>query len=159
MATFYGTTSSGGTNDVGTVFRISPSGTFKSLYSFCSQANCADGFGSSSLIQGTDGNFYGTAGGGGASNEGTIFQLTPSGVLIKLYDFCPQVCANNPGPGGLVQHTDGNFYGLTFYDGNSTCAALGCGSIFKLATGLGPFVKVLAPQERWDLRQSSWERI
>ncbi len=142
----YGT-SSGGTNNNGTVFRISPSGTFKSLYTFCSQVNCADGFGPTSLIQATDGNFYGTTGGGGASNEGTIFQLTPSGVFTKLYDFCPQVCANNPSPGGLVQHTDGNFYGLTLYGGSSAnCGAAGCGTVFKLSTGFAPFVKIVVPQ-------------
>ena len=100
-----------------------------------------------SLIRATDGNFRATTGGGGASNEGTIFQLTPGGVFTKLYDSCPQVRANNPGPGGLVRHTDGNFYGVTFYAGNSTnCGAAGCGAIFKFATGLAPFVKAVVLQ-------------
>ena len=40
---FFGTTSSGGANGGGTVFKITPSGTLTTLYSFCSQTNCADG--------------------------------------------------------------------------------------------------------------------
>jgi uncharacterized repeat protein (TIGR03803 family) len=142
----YGT-SSGAANNDGTVFRISPNGTFTTLYTFCTQSNCTDGFGPSSLIQASDGNLYGTAGGGGAYNEGTIFQLTLSGVFTRLYDFCSQGCANGPGAGGLVQHTDGNFYGGTFYTGSGTgCGSSGCGTLFKLSTGLAPFVKIVVPQ-------------
>ncbi len=58
---FYGTTLGGGLNGSGTVFKIAPSGTLTTLYSFCSQANCADGslpYGG--LVLGRDGNFYGT---------------------------------------------------------------------------------------------------
>ena len=139
---FYGAALSGGANEWGTIFKISTSGTFTNIYSFCSQPQCADGTGAASLIQATDGNFYGTTGGGGVNNGGTIFRLTPSGTLTTLYDFCQQSCPNTPYPYGLIQHTDGTFYGLTLY-GGSGCGVNGCGTIFKLSTGLGPFVKTL----------------
>ena len=98
----YGGTSDGGANAAGTVFKISPAGVFQTVYNFCAQANCADGGGLGSLIQASDGNFYGTTGsGGGPSNEGTFFKLTPGGVLTVLFDFCPTLCPNNPAPGGF----------------------------------------------------------
>jgi uncharacterized repeat protein (TIGR03803 family) len=81
---FYGTTNEGGTGAPfpdGTLFRISSSGQFKALYSFCSQTNCTDG--GSPLappIQGRDGNFYGTGFDGGTSGGGVLYQLTPAGA-------------------------------------------------------------------------------
>ena len=89
---FYGTTSDGGENDAGTVFKLTPSGTLTTLYSFCSQSNCADGVEPrAGLIQDSDGNFYGTTFTGGNENDdGTVFKLTPSGTLTTLYSFCSQ---------------------------------------------------------------------
>jgi uncharacterized repeat protein (TIGR03803 family) len=142
----YGT-ASGGANDAGMVFKISPAGAFQTVYSFCSQPDCADGSGPGSLIQGSDGSLYGTTGsGGGPSNEGTFFKLTPGGVLTVLYGFCPVLCQNNPAPGALAQATDGNFYGLTFYGLDNSCGGPGCGTVFKLSAGLAPFVKTIQSQ-------------
>jgi uncharacterized repeat protein (TIGR03803 family) len=83
----------------------------------------------SSLILGTDGNFYGTAAQGGANGHGTVFQLTPAGALTTLYSFCSLAsCADGNAPeGGLVQGTDGNFYGTTQIGG-----ANNYGTIFKI---------------------------
>ena len=74
----YGTTLFGGTNGQGVIYQITPGGAYQVLYSFCSQSGCADGGNSyGSLIQGTDGNFYGaTSTGGGSGNGGTVFQLS-----------------------------------------------------------------------------------
>lgn len=73
----YGTTSQGGANGAGTIFRMTPGGTLTTLYSFCAQSNCSDGaYPSDSLVQGTDGNFYGTTPSGGPNNDGTIFKLS-----------------------------------------------------------------------------------
>ncbi len=108
-------TKNGGANNQGTFFRITPSGTLTTLYSFCSQANCADGGEPwSAPIQGSDGNFYGTTFNGGTANYGTVFKITPAGALTTLY--------NGPGEiehptGPLVQGTDGNFYGTAAYSG------------------------------------------
>jgi uncharacterized repeat protein (TIGR03803 family) len=120
----YGTTAEGGTGSActltgagcGTIFRITPTGTLTSLYSFCNEANCADGrWPYAGLLQATDGNFYGTTYLGGANDAGTVFQITPAGTLTTLYSFCSQTnCADGSGPwAALIQATDGNLYGVT----------------------------------------------
>jgi uncharacterized repeat protein (TIGR03803 family) len=140
---FYGTTSTGGVNGNGTVFEISAGGTLNTLYSFCSQAGCADGSSpEAGLIGAANGNFYGTTGSGGAHYEGTIFEITAGGTLTNLYSFCPQMsCPDGATPtGGLAQGTDGGLYGTTDQGGSEDCAA-GCGTVFSLSVGLGPFVQ------------------
>jgi uncharacterized repeat protein (TIGR03803 family) len=113
---FYGTASSGGSANQGTIFKLSPSGTLTLVYDFCHQVHCPDGaapFGS--LVLATDGNFYGTTISGGASGApgyGTIFRITPSGVLTTLYSFSNSSDGAYP-EGPLIQATDGNFYGVT----------------------------------------------
>ncbi len=124
---FYGTTYSGGANiNGGTVFKITPEGSLTTLYSFCSQPpSCTDGNGPNEPVQATDGNFYGTTIGGGANGDGTVFKMTPQGVLTTLYSF-----NNTDGASpnaGLVQGTDGNFYGTTIGGG-----ANGDGTVFKM---------------------------
>jgi uncharacterized repeat protein (TIGR03803 family) len=146
----YGATT-GGVNGAGTLFKIGASGGFTTLYTFCSQTDCADGYQPNSLIQGSDGNLYGTTVWGGNQNPacdpyvtcGTIFKLTPSGEYSVLYSFCSQAnCADGFFPGGLMQATDGTFYG-----GTATGVTLGtcylnkgCGGIFSFSVGLRPFV-------------------
>jgi uncharacterized repeat protein (TIGR03803 family) len=135
---FYGTTYAGA-NGGGTVFKISQSGTLTTLYSFCSQTNCADGETPyDGVVQGTDGNFYGTTSQGAVNNGGTVFKVTPAGTLTTLYSFCSQVnCADGSRPiGGLIQATSGLFYGTTFSGGTGTD-----GTVFRLSVGLRPFVK------------------
>jgi uncharacterized repeat protein (TIGR03803 family) len=141
---FFGTTSYGGAHSFGTVYKITPSGTLTTLYKFCALANCADGSVPEGLVQATNGDLFGTTVVGGAHGGGTIFQITPSGVLTTLYSFCSLAnCADGKGPyGGLVQATNGDFYGTTYDGGNSICA-LGCGTVFSLSLGLGPFVESL----------------
>jgi uncharacterized repeat protein (TIGR03803 family) len=138
---FYGTTRSGGLNDQGTVFMIRP-GTipkYKIIYNFCMLSGCADGFDPvAGLIQGTDGKFYGTTlGGGTGSSPGTVFQITSAGVLTTLHSFNGLSDGTEPFA-GLVQHTDGVFYGTTNAGGTN-----GLGTIFSLSVGLKPFVRTL----------------
>jgi uncharacterized repeat protein (TIGR03803 family) len=79
----YGTTEFGGPNDGGTVFSLTPSGALTTLYSFCSQAHCADGANPyAGVIQSGDGNLYGTTSYGGADGLGIVFQLTLSGMPL-----------------------------------------------------------------------------
>jgi uncharacterized repeat protein (TIGR03803 family) len=140
----YGTTLGGGVNDecdggCGTVFKITPSGALTTLYSFCMQggAGCTDGsHPAAALVQGTDGNFYGTASDGGANTNGscpsgcgTVFQITPSGVLTTLHSF--DVTDGNDPTAQLTQGTDGNFYGTTFEGG----ANGDYGTVFKITSG------------------------
>ena len=136
---FYGTTDGGGTPgsclSCGTVFKITPRGALTTLYTFCSQPGCSDGANpSGELIQGADGNLYGTTqfGGTGVPGGGTVFKITLTGALTTLYNFCSQPnCADGQGPeGGLVQATDGNLYGTT-----STGGANNWGSLFSVTTG------------------------
>jgi uncharacterized repeat protein (TIGR03803 family) len=124
---FYGTTFSGGTLSGGTVFRMTASGTLTTLYKFCSQSNCADGSSPySGLVQGTDGNFYGTTEGGGTNYNGTIFKMTAKGALTTLHSFDN---ADGYSPAGLVQGIDGNLYGTTQGGG-----AIAFGTVFQITT-------------------------
>lgn len=136
---FYGTTPSGGINDQGTVFSITSGGTLKILYNFCMLSGCADGSGPvAGLIQGTDGNFYGTTvGGGTGSSPGTVFRISKSGVLKTLHSFNGLSDGTEPFA-GLVQHTSGAFYGTTNAGGTN-----GLGTIFSVSVGLKPFVRML----------------
>jgi len=149
---FYGTTEYGG-NDAcdggcGTVFKVTPSGTLTTLLSFASSANPA-----AALIQATDGNLYGTTGVGGANNDcggsapgpigcGTVFKVTLSGTLTTLFSFDS---TDGSGPEALVQATNGEFYGITDGGGASEACnsqgVVGCGTVFNLSLGLGPFVE------------------
>jgi uncharacterized repeat protein (TIGR03803 family) len=135
---FYGTTSFGGGSAgfVGTVFKITPSGTLTTLHSF----NGPDGSGASAgLIQATDGNFYGTTTGVGFNNLGTVFQITPSGALTTLHSF--DGADGGLSYGALIQGINGEFYGTTEFGASSACSE-GCGTIFRLSVGLGAFVEI-----------------
>src|SRR5207244_2674484 len=83
----------------------------------------------SELIQGTDGNFYGTTTEGGANNYGTVFTMTPAGVLTTLVEFTGNGATNKgtSPQAGLVQGSDGNFYGTTYGGGAS-----GKGTVFQM---------------------------
>jgi len=136
---FYGTTSAGGAHSGGTIFEITTAGQFITLYTFCSLSGCADGGGPSGPIQGTDGNLYGTTSSGGAHGQGTVFDITPSGVLTTLYSFCAQSgCPDGADPNALVQDTNGTFYGTANSGG-----ANNMGTVFSLSVGLEPFVETL----------------
>ena len=126
----YGTTLSGGSHGDGTVFRISHSGAFTTLYSFCAHTGCTDGeFPQTGLLQASDGNLYGTTILGGAYGSGTIFELTLSGTLTTLYNVCPQSgCPDgNYLYASLIQASNGNLYGIMQVGG-----AHGSGTIFKI---------------------------
>jgi uncharacterized repeat protein (TIGR03803 family) len=121
---FYGTTSAGGSGNVGTVFRISPSASFSNLHSFSG----SDGNGPhADLVQGSDSNFYGTTWYGGASNSGTVFRISPSGSFTNLRSF-----SGNDGAyaNSLAQGADGNFYGTT-----SAGGANNSGTVFRISAG------------------------
>ncbi len=129
----YGTTYGGGANGNGTVFQYNPfTGAYVVLHDFGVLANGgtnADGANpEGALIQGQDGNLYGTAYSGGASGGGTLFQLTTAGVFTTLHAFTGGSDGSHPAA-GLLQTADGTFYGTT---------ALGAsyGTVFKM-TGDG----------------------
>jgi uncharacterized repeat protein (TIGR03803 family) len=118
---FYGTTVNGG--DQGTVFKMTSTGILTILHSF-DLSGGASPYGA--LVQATDGNFYGTALHGGAASRGVAFRITPDGVFTVLHSFLGIFEGANP-QAGLIQATDGNFYGTTYYGGD-----LDRGTIFQM---------------------------
>jgi uncharacterized repeat protein (TIGR03803 family) len=135
---FYGTTTEGGASNAcphgcGTVFSITSGGALTTLLSF----DLTDGaYPTAALVQATNGNFYGTTDGGGASDYGTVFSITSGGTLTTLHSF-DSTDGQLP-YGGLVQATNGSFYGTTYEGGTSNY-----GTIFSLAVGVGPFVETV----------------
>jgi uncharacterized repeat protein (TIGR03803 family) len=135
---FYGTTYNGGASGscqggCGTVFKVTPQGALTTLHSFCVEAKCADGYGPlSALVEGRDGNFYGTTARGGAHSQGTAFKIKPGGALTTLYAFCSQTnCTDGSDPrAGLALATDGDFYGTAYSGG-----AYSNGDVFRITSG------------------------
>jgi uncharacterized repeat protein (TIGR03803 family) len=123
---FYGTTFQGGKNGDGTLFRMTTSSVVTFLYSFTGGVDGADPV--AGLVQGADGNFYGTAYQGGGYSFGSIFKMTPAGAVTALYEFTGYTDGAYP-YAGLIQGKDGNFYGTTTEGG-----ANGYGTVFRLAT-------------------------
>jgi uncharacterized repeat protein (TIGR03803 family) len=123
---YYGTTQYGGANgDNGTVFKITTNGPLINLYSFTGGDDGANPL--AGLVQGSDGNFYGTASAGGVFGEGSIFEITPDGTPTILYSFMGASDGSYPNS-ALVPGRDGNFFGTTSVgDGQN-------GTIFKVST-------------------------
>lgn len=114
----------GGPNADGVIFRVTLAGKLTILSTFGSPAT--EGlFLPNELLQATDGNFYGTTGSSGFGSDGTVFKLTPAGVLTTLHAF--SFVSDGHSPTGLIQATDGNLYGTTALGG-----ALGGGTIVKI---------------------------
>jgi uncharacterized repeat protein (TIGR03803 family) len=145
----YGTTISGGANDGGVVFKLTPEGKETVLHSFCAQQGCADGYAPvAGLVIDQNGNLYGTTelGGssagrcGGGDGCGVVFKVTPKGNETVLYRFCPlgPPCVDGQFPmADLIFDQNGNLYGTTFYGGaygqeSYGCDYSGCGTVFKL---------------------------
>ncbi|MGA3008478.1 MAG: choice-of-anchor tandem repeat GloVer-containing protein, partial [Opitutaceae bacterium] len=120
---FYGTTQAGGSGNSGTVFRMTPSGALTVVASFDEDGD--DGsIVLAGLVQGRDGNFYGTALSGGSATDGTVFKVTPAGVITS--DSFNG--ANGDGPAGrLIIGRDGNLYGTTVFGGTD-----GYGVVFQV---------------------------
>jgi uncharacterized repeat protein (TIGR03803 family) len=130
-SSFYGTAFDGGANGNGSVFSFTSTGTEKLVYSFSktdSNGDNSDGsVPSASLLEGAGNLFFGSAQGGGANGDGTIFTVTPEGAFNPLYSFSALVNGNNAdgaAPQGLVKGSDGNFYGCTVVGGANQSGTL-----------------------------------
>ena len=138
---FYGTTVEGGLSlgdGSGTVFKVSTNGNLATLYQFPDDA----AFPQAPLVQGVDGNLYGTAPGALGCGWGFLFKVTTNGTLLWEVGFsgdCQINCGCYP-QGGLVQGRDGNLYGTTGYGGigyNEDAISpifTGYGSVFRVTT-------------------------
>jgi uncharacterized repeat protein (TIGR03803 family) len=139
---FYGVTQKGGTNNDGTIYKVSPSGVYSVVYNFPDTPYWPTG-----LVQGTDGNFYGGTWGGGAFSGGTLFQFNPTGTFTVVYDGFDYTLGTQPNS-PLLQHTSGLFYSATEGNGTGTSCAgpSGCGVLYSFDMGLDPFVTFLPAQ-------------
>ena len=127
----YGTTETGGANNnSGTIFRLTPSGTLTTLYSFCSLTGCADGQNPvSGLIGDATGNLYGTTLGGGENESGVVFKIRANGTgYTVLHSFTNGLDGGGP-KSGLSLGADGNLYGTTAFNGANGNG----GTVFKIA--------------------------
>jgi uncharacterized repeat protein (TIGR03803 family) len=124
---FYGTTFGGGKFNSGTIFRISPTGKIKVLYSFCSLKNCADGSEPSTPpILASDGSLYGVT----ARGVQVVYELTAAGSYKVIHTFCSQAnCKDGDQPTSLVQGANGNILGTTVQGGKYNV-----GTVFEVTT-------------------------
>ena len=137
----YGTTLLGGANEQGTVYRLSPAGTLMTLLSFGPRpsgefsSNSDGAEPETGLVQGSDGNFYGTTITGGTSGNGTVFQITPAGVLTTLYSFTALNTNDGNDDGqapmsSLIEVGAGHFFGTANSGGVN-----GTGTIYEVTVG------------------------
>jgi len=141
---FYGETLSGGLANssctligCGLIFSVDSTGDERTVHAF--NIESGDGALPAGLTLGKDGNLYGTAGFGGAYNQGLVFKLTPQGAQTVLFSFMDIAADGNPHPNGPpVQGSDGSLYGTTLYggaslSGNFALCEFGCGTIYKIS--------------------------
>jgi uncharacterized repeat protein (TIGR03803 family) len=136
---FYGTTTSGiGKASYGVVFSITTAGEIVVLHKFTEYGGGATPW--ANVVEGADGNFYGTTAAGGINQAGMVYRITPQGQFTKLHFFRALVDGQEP-LSGLTLGTDGKFYGTTWANGNvSGCAPL-CGTVYQI-TADGEFTNL-----------------
>jgi len=140
----YGTTAGGGGESVGAVFEMTQSGAVTGLSFFCglpvSGENACGAYPVGALVQAANGSFWGVTQEGGALGQGAKYEIGPSGVLGSVASFgCIETNCNNQDflVAGLIQGTDGSFYGTTeeggtgVFGGGVDTTQFG-GSIFKI---------------------------
>jgi uncharacterized repeat protein (TIGR03803 family) len=137
----YGVTWFGGTNNLGTVFKVTSSGVETVLYAFDGTHGAGPQGG---LVLGADGNFYGTTSAGGAEGLGTLFRITQQGTLTVLHSFTGADDAQEP-VAPPVEASDGNFYG-------TVAGSAGYSSSYKY-DGSGKFsvLHKFSTTEGWDI--------
>jgi uncharacterized repeat protein (TIGR03803 family) len=130
----YGTTLSGGSHAFGTIFVVTPTGTYNDLWEF-------DGVSGESpyggLTLASDGNFYGAAAAGGSFNDGTVFRFTPPGTVTVIHNFNGTDGINPTVP--PVQGKDGNLYGVTL-SGTTYTITMPAGTFKQLPQNSPPTV-------------------
>lgn len=126
---FYGTTVGGGSQGLGTVFRMNVGGSLKVLHSF--QDDGHDGARpGAALVEGHDGQFFGVTAGGGAHDLGTVFRVDHKGNVTILHEFSPDGMDGQFPRGDLLLGRDGHFYGTTQAGGE-----FGDGTVYRISAG------------------------
>jgi uncharacterized repeat protein (TIGR03803 family) len=98
----------------GVVYELTPAGTYTLLHHFCSVSGCKDGFQTTTLVEGANGNIFGTTVQGGTHNYGTVFEVTSANQYLVLDSF--DYLRGYPFE-GLALANDGNLYGTTIGPG------------------------------------------
>ena len=129
---FYGITAAGGTYGYGTIFKMTPSGTYSVLRHLNGGSDGGPSYGS--ITEGSDGNLYGMTYGGGTNNIGTIIKISKTGSGFTVLRNFTYATDGGYSRGDLVQATDGFLYGMTAAGGVN-----GHGIIFKIKTTGGSF--------------------
>ncbi len=124
----YGTTTVGGSNNVGVVFKLDIASRQETVLHTFSSVDGANPY--AGLVRDSAGNLYGTTVNGGAFNFGTVFELDTTGNLITLHSFTGGKDGAYPQP-GLVRDSKGNLYGAASY-GGLAAGLSGAGTIFKV---------------------------
>jgi uncharacterized repeat protein (TIGR03803 family) len=122
----YGINNAGGVNGYGTIFKIKTDGTSYTVLKSMVNTTGANSYGS--LVQASDGNFYGMTNLGGTANRGVIFRITPAGTYTVLRNLNGTTDGQYPF-GDLIQAKDGFLYGMT-----NSAGANYTGTIFKIKT-------------------------
>jgi len=122
LGNLWGTTSSGGTQSLGTIFSATTAGVVTPIYNFQMATGFAPSFG---VVLGTDGNFYGATVDGGTGSLGVLYQVTPSGTYTPIHFFNG---SDGQNPNSLILGQDGNFYGTTALGGTDHLG----GTAFKI---------------------------
>jgi uncharacterized repeat protein (TIGR03803 family) len=125
MGNLYGAATCGGTSHVGAIFKLSPAGQETVLYNFTGGDDGAIPIGP--LVRDSAGNLYGVTESGGASGQGVVFKLDPSGQETVLYAFTGGADGAVP-TASLTRDASGNLYGTTFLGGT-----FGAGVLFKVS--------------------------
>ena len=127
---FYGTTGNGGARNLGTVFKMTPAGEVRTLVQFTGTEGPNKGGKPGGLVLGNDGDIYGVTRSGGTGAKGTVFKMTPSGVLTTLVEFTGPLGNDNTRgvrPKAALVQVDGDFYGTTAAGGTD-----GKGTVFRM---------------------------
>jgi uncharacterized repeat protein (TIGR03803 family) len=122
----FGTTVLGGFYNLGTVFKIDPSGQENIVYTFSGGSTGAE-FPYAGLLIDANGNYFGSTAGDGATSFGDVFELTSNGVFTALYTFTGGADGSQP-MAGVRRDSEGNIYGTTKGGG-----AFGHGTVFMLS--------------------------
>lgn len=124
----YGTTARGGTNNLGTIFKLSTNGSgYTVIHRFTGTGGGANPSANGTLIEGVDGALYGTTDTGGTANFGTVFRINRDGTgHVVLFSFTAQGNDGAQPYAGLARGKDGALYATTVYGGS------GCGTLLRI---------------------------
>ncbi len=145
--TLYGTTENGGKCGMGTVYRLSTTGTEKVLHSFCgSEVNPTGG------VIDVNGTLYGST--TATTLGGSVYRISTSGVYKVLYRFPEHSHRDGGGPIGRLLNVNGTLYGVTAYGGSHCPGNAGCGTVYSVT--MSGKEKVLYSFQGFDGASDGW---